>query len=91
MPSSVGPEPRIGKDTPEIEHKALIKELRLTEFGDSGVYFQLFFWTNDVFRVEQLKSDLRVKIFEALRANNITIPFPQRTLHIKNSEIGNKA
>jgi len=58
--------------------------VRLVDFGDSSLKLQLFFWTEDVFRVEQVKSDIRVNIHEEFAALNIKIPFPQRTIHIKN-------
>ncbi|MGE0569199.1 MAG: mechanosensitive ion channel family protein [Bacteroidia bacterium] len=56
--------------------------IRLANFGDSSVDFLVLFWTDDVFRVEQIKSELRLAIYKALAENNVTIPFPQRTLHL---------
>lgn len=60
--------------------------VRFIRFGDSSLDFALIFWSEDVFRVRNIKSDLRVKIFNAFKENNISIPFPQRVLHIKNNE-----
>lgn len=54
-----------------------------TDFGDSSLNFELIFWSNQLFPIEVVKSDLRFMIDEAFRANNIEIPFPQRDLHIK--------
>ena len=54
------------------------------DFGESSLDFELIFWTNQLFIIEQVKSDLRFMIDEAFRANNIEIPFPQRDLHVKN-------
>ena len=51
-------------------------------FGDSSLNFELYFWTTETFRIEILKSDLRFMIDKAFRENGITIPFPQRDLHI---------
>jgi len=51
-------------------------------FGDSALIFELYFWTNEIFRIEVVKSDLRFMIDKAFRDNGITIPFPQRDLHI---------
>ncbi len=56
--------------------------VRLQEFADSSLQFQLIFWTQDIFRVEQVKSDLRYKIFKAFREKGVSIPFPQRDVHI---------
>jgi small-conductance mechanosensitive channel len=61
------------------EHKPFV---RLEEFGDSSLVFHLIFWTEDIFRVEQVKSELRYKIFKAFRENAIALPFPQRDIHI---------
>lgn len=56
--------------------------VRFFEFGDSSLVFHLIFWTQDIFRAEQVKSELRYKIFKAFKENNISIPFPQRDVHI---------
>ena len=55
--------------------------VRFTDFGSSSLDFQLFFWTANTFRVENIKSKLRFKIDEEFRKNNIRIPFPQRDVH----------
>ena len=57
--------------------------VRFYDFGNSSLDFQLFFWTDNAFRVENIKSDLRFAIDRKFRENNITIPFPQRDVHIK--------
>lgn len=58
--------------------------VRFTNFGDSSLDFSVIFWSEEVFRVRNIQSDLRVKIFNAFKENNISIPFPQRVVHIKN-------
>lgn len=57
-------------------------DVRFQDFGNSALIFLLMFWTKDIFIVEQVKSDLRYKIFKAFKENKITIPFPQRDVHI---------
>jgi len=59
--------------------------VRFVDFGDSALKFELFFWTTNIFHVEFLKSDLRFAIDKQFRENKITIPFPQRDLHIKSN------
>lgn len=59
---------------------------RLSDFGDSSLNFTVYFWTEDVFRVENTKSNLRVVISRKLRENKIEIPFPQRVVHTKKEE-----
>jgi small-conductance mechanosensitive channel len=57
--------------------------VRFNDFGNSSLDFQLFFWTNNTFKVENIKSDFRFSIDKKFGENNITIPFPQRDVHIK--------
>jgi small-conductance mechanosensitive channel len=57
--------------------------VRFTDFGNSSLNFELLFWTTETFRVEDVKSDIRFMIDAEFRKNNITIPFPQRDIHIK--------
>ncbi len=60
--------------------------IRFTDFGDSSLNFSIHFWSEKVFRVENIKSEIRVRIFELFKSNNIQIPFPQRVVHLaKNS------
>jgi small-conductance mechanosensitive channel len=58
--------------------------VRFVDFGDSALKFELYFWTNSIFQVEFVKSNLRFDIDKDFRAEGITIPFPQRDIHIKN-------
>lgn len=57
--------------------------VRLTDFGNSSVDFAIFFFSENAFRVEQTKSELRFSIFEAFSKNGIEIPFPQQDVYIK--------
>ncbi len=70
------------KDAPEISNDP-VPFVRFNDFGNSSLDFQLFFWTENAFWVENIKSDLRFRIDKAFMDNQITIPFPQRDLHIK--------
>ena len=53
-----------------------------TDFGDSSLNFRLVFTINDSFKAQFPKSDLRFEIDKLFRENNISIPFPQRDIHI---------
>lgn len=57
--------------------------VRFVDFGDSALLFEVFFWSNDIFPVENTKSDIRYSIDKRFREQGVTIPFPQRDLHIK--------
>lgn len=52
------------------------------EFGDSSLNFSVNFYVNDAFSVQRIKSDLRFEIDKQFRKHKISIPFPQRDLHI---------
>jgi small-conductance mechanosensitive channel len=69
-----------------LEHKDVLRSpppsVRFDDYADSSLKFLLFFWSEEVFRVESIKSEMRVRIFELLRENKITIPFPQRVVHM---------
>lgn len=53
-----------------------------SDFGDSALNFKLVFTLNDSFKATFPKSDIRFEIDKLFRENNITIPFPQRDIHI---------
>jgi len=56
------------------------------DFGDSSLDFELVFWSNQLFPIDRVQSDLRYQIEADFRANNITIPFPQRDVHLKKGD-----
>ena len=56
------------------------------DFGDSALMFGVYFYVNDSFIDPFIKSDIRFKIDRLFREHNITIPFPQRDVHIFNAE-----
>ena len=70
-----------------ISHPKVAKNpdpfVRFNSFGDSSLEFQIFFWTDDSFYVENTKSDIRFEIDKQFRKNKIQIPFPQRDVHIR--------
>lgn len=52
------------------------------DFGDSALLFSLHFYITDSYADPRIKSDIRYKIDAAFRENGVSIPFPQRDLHI---------
>jgi small-conductance mechanosensitive channel len=52
------------------------------DFGDSGLKFQLYFWAQRTWDIMVIKSDIRFEVDKVFRENKVTIPFPQRDLHI---------
>lgn len=71
------------------EHPDVVKNpepfVFFSDFGESQLTFSLQFYSRSVFSIEFVKSDIRFAIDKAFRENGITIPFPQRDLHIKRS------
>lgn len=63
--------------------------VQFRDFGNSSLDFMLFFWSKDYISIEAIKSKLRYDIDKKFRENNVTIPFPQRDLWIKNPEVLN--
>ena len=59
-----------------------ITEARFINFGESSLDFQLLFFSNEMFRIEKVKSDIRKFINQKFIENNIKIPFPQMDVHL---------
>ena len=66
---------------PEVENDPK-PFVRFNSFGESSLDFQLYFWSQKSFEVENIKSDLRFAIDQSFRENNVVIPFPQRDVHL---------
>lgn len=54
-----------------------------TDFAESGQKFTVFFWVEEPWQRLTISSNVRFKISEAFQENGITIPFPQRDLHLR--------
>ncbi len=71
------------------EHPNVIKipepMVLFTDFGNSSLDFRLIFTLNNSFESAVPKSDIRFKINELFATNNISIPFPQRDVHLFNN------
>ena len=69
-----------------LEHKSVSRlpepSIRITKFGESAIEITVMFWCSEVFRVENIKSELRVSIFKTLREQNIQFPYPHRIVHM---------
>ncbi len=53
-----------------------------TDFGESSLHFKIAFTIDDSFNARFPKSAIRFEIDRLFRENNISIPFPQRDIHI---------
>jgi small-conductance mechanosensitive channel len=72
-------------------HEGIIKfpkpTVLLHEFSDSSVNFRVLFWTGDFDSWTSLKSSVLLDIFKIFKENNIVIPFPQRDIHVKTTDV----
>ena len=57
--------------------------VRFREFGESSLNFQLLFWIDKPEARGRTIDALNTTIYKEFNKNNIEIPFPQRTVHIK--------
>jgi len=62
---------------------------RLLNFGDNGIDLELRVWIADPQNgVGNVRSDINLAIWRLFKQAGITIPYPQRDLHIKSSPAG---
>ena len=57
--------------------------VRLIDFADSALLFELHFWSKSFIIIEDVKSDLRLQVDQMLKDVDVRIPFPQRDLWIR--------
>lgn len=67
--------------------------VRLMHFGDNSIDFRLLFWSQNIFGIENTRSELRFRVIREFRKQGVSIPFPQRDIHIieKEKSSDNKA
>lgn len=66
---------------PQVLNKSETK-VQFVDFGDSSLNFKVVFTLADSFNARIPQSDIRFEIDRLFRENNISIPFPQRDIHI---------
>jgi small-conductance mechanosensitive channel len=71
-------------------HPRLLKKpapfVRLVQFADSSLNFELHFYSSEFVTIDNIKSDLRFEIDRKFREQQIVIPFPQRDVWLKNQQ-----
>lgn len=72
----------------EVLNEGLHKPyVRLSNFGDYRLDFELVFWCKRAFQISNLKSQIRFSILDKFRAHKIHIPHPQNDIYIKTPKI----
>ena len=74
------------------EHPDVLKEPKpdviFTDYGDNSINFTLRVWTADRAHTPLvLKSDLYFTLFKLFNEQGIELPFPQRDLHLRSSDV----
>ena len=68
-------------------HPLVLKEpapaVLFLKFGDSALEFEVRVFVRELSNRQPLTHELHYHIFQALRANQIEIPFPQRDVHLR--------
>ena len=72
------------------EHPAVLRDpapaVFFVEFGESSLNLELVVWTRDMVYVPlRFRSDLNFAIDAAFRRHGITVPFPQRDVHVRST------
>jgi small-conductance mechanosensitive channel len=58
-------------------------QVRLKEFGDSAINFDLLIWIREPHNHQQIRSKANFEILRAFASQSIEIPFPQRDLWVR--------
>ncbi|MEO1258947.1 MAG: mechanosensitive ion channel domain-containing protein [Bacteroidota bacterium] len=68
-------------------HKRVLKKpaphVLFKDFGNSSLDFELHFYSDELLKIEFVKSDIRFRIIELFREHQIEIPFPQTDLWVR--------
>ncbi|WP_257666266.1 mechanosensitive ion channel family protein [Parapedobacter tibetensis] len=76
------------------ENPAILKQpepfVLFEDFGDSSLDFKVYFYIDNGFREPRVRSAIRFDIDKQFRQHNVSIPFPQRDVHLfqQNKELG---
>lgn len=65
--------------------------IRFTEFGDSALVFRVLCWVDEPVLRGLCLDALNTAIYKALNEAEITIPFPQRDVHLKGAPLSGRS
>ena len=71
----------VANNHPNTIHKEKT-EARFIDFGSSSLNFDLLFYSENAFRIEKDKSEIRKELNTVLNKNGIVIAFPQLDVHL---------
>ena len=77
------------------EHEGVLErpvpQVMFRGFGDSALDFKLYFYSQEPWRIETVKSDIRYNVNALFAEHGVSIPFPQQDLWLRNPEVLAKA
>lgn len=73
---------------PKVKKSEPIK-VRLSEFGERGLDFELLFWADQSWDINNYKSEIRFEIDRLFREYGLQIPLPQRHITIQQNQESN--
>ena len=56
--------------------------VRLAKFGDNGLEFELLFWADQSWDINNYRSEIRLEINRLFEENGIVIPYPKRSIEM---------
>ena len=65
--------------------------VKLVNFADSAITYELEFWVEDMVALEETQSDVSERIWEVFKRRDINIPFPIRTIELAPRKSATKA
>jgi MscS family membrane protein len=75
----------VARANPEVSREPEAR-VRMRTFGDSSIDFELLCWVDDPSRKGLVIHNILKAIYQAFKENNITIPFPQRDVHLSQTD-----
>lgn len=61
-------------------------QVHLRDFGSSAIVFEMLLWIKNPNREKFIENDINTLIYNKLDEEDISIPYPQRDLHFKDTE-----
>ncbi|UJR84592.1 Hypothetical protein I5071_66710 [Sandaracinus amylolyticus] len=74
---------RVAQEHAEVTKDGVPPSASFAAFGESSLDFALQFWTSDFGEAGRIRSEVGLRVHDALTEAGIEIPFPQRDLHVK--------
>jgi small-conductance mechanosensitive channel len=77
-------------DTPQVM-RVPAPEVLAWEYGDSAIRYRVKYWISDYGALEHIRDQVVSSLWYALRRHSIEIPFPMRTIQMKEARTDEKA